>query len=446
MKIYYETRCVAELLPTEQGARLRYDPEWLATKQAFAISLRMPLPKMRAGRDTDHEFTPDIVTPWIANLLPEGDALDAISRLMGTSQSDILGILSRIGRDTSGALSFQEAGRTRMSYRLIEREDDLERMINELPARPLMAGEEGVSISLAGVQSKMGVFLDEDDRICIPTNGSPSNWILKPDSKLLWGSVWNEAFCMRLAAHAGLDVPQVRVGRAGDREYLLVKRYDRLSSKDGKIWRRLHQEDFAQAAGIFPQSKYERNQTGRPGLKLTDMVDLTRRAARQDIRKFISYVIFNTIACNPDAHAKNYSFLISASGAKLSPIYDVMCGLVWSGINKNLVNSINGKTDGNYLKARHWQREARACGLSPRILLSDVAELCDRVGSKLDATVEDLVALDPASRPMAEDCRKYIAQRILYLKNGLRETEERTSSSSDEEGEGSTPPSTGFPT
>ena len=176
------------------------------------------------------------------------------------------------------------------------------------------------------------------------------------------------------------------------------------------------------------------------------MVDLTRRAARQDIRKFISYVIFNTIACNPDAHAKNYSFLISASGAKLSPIYDVMCGLVWSGINKNLVNSINGKTDGNYLKARHWQREARACGLSPRILLSDVAELCDRVGSKLDATVEDLVALDPASRPMAEDCRKYIAQRILYLKNGLRETEERTSSSSDEEGEGSTPPSTGFPT
>ena len=446
MKIYYERRCVAEIEPTERGPSLRYDPDWLATKQAFPISLRMPLPNSRAGGQAQQEFSPEIVTPWIANLLPEGDALDAISRLMGTSQSDILGLLSRIGRDTSGALSFQEDGRTSMSYRPIEREDDLERMINELPARPLMAGEEGVSISLAGVQSKMGVFLDEDDRICIPTNGSPSNWILKPDSKSLWGSVWNEAFCMRLAAHSGIDVPDVRVGRAGEREYLLVKRYDRLSSKDGKVWRRIHQEDFAQAAGIFPQSKYERNQTGRPGLKLTDMVELTRRAARQDIRKFVSYVIFNTIACNPDAHAKNYSFLITASGAKLSPIYDVMCGLVWSGINKNLVNSINGKTDGNYLKGRHWQREARACGLSPRILLSDVADLCDRVEAKLDATVEDLAVMDAASRPMAEDCRKYIAQRILYLKNGLRETEEKTSSTTEEDIEDANTPSTGFTT
>ena len=47
---------------------------------------------------------------------------------------------------------------------------------------------------------------------------------------------------------------------------------------------------------------------------------------------------------------------------------------------------------------------------------------------------------------MAEDCRKYIAQRILYLKNGLRETEEKTSSATEEEIEDANTTSTGFTT
>ena len=39
----------------------------------------------------------------------------------------------------------------------------------------------------------------------------------------------------------------------------------------------------------------------------------------------LDYVIFNVLACNTDAHAKNYSLMISGKGFKLAPIYDVMC-------------------------------------------------------------------------------------------------------------------------
>ena len=136
-------------------------------------------------------------------------------------------------------------------------------MIEELPNKPFLVGEEGVSMSLAGVQSKIAVAVDDDGRICIPMNGSPSTHILKPDSPRLPGGVQNEAFCVTLAKRMRIPTPKVTTGRAGKRTYLLVKRYDRTDV--GGRCRRLHQEDYCQALGTPPTAKYECNQTGIPG-------------------------------------------------------------------------------------------------------------------------------------------------------------------------------------
>ena len=121
-------------------------------------------------------------------------------------------------------------------------------------------------MSLAGVQSKLAVAVDEEGRICIPMNGSPSTHILKPDSPRLPGGVQNEAFCLSLARRMKIPTPTVTTGRAGERTYLLVKRYDRTDV--GGRWRRLHQEDYCQALGMPPSAKV-RDQTrqeftGRP--------------------------------------------------------------------------------------------------------------------------------------------------------------------------------------
>lgn len=275
-------------------------------------------------------------------------------------------------------------------------------------------------MSLAGVQTKIGVHLDDEGKIFMPVGGAPSRWILKPDSPNLPGGVWNEAFCLRLAARVGLDVPEVRVGRAGSRRYLLIARYDR--QKQGEVWRRLHQEDFAQAMGVLPASKYERNQTGTPGPKLRDMFALTRQVADiASVNRLLQHVIFNVIACNTDAHAKNYSLKISAAGATLASLYDVMCAQVWPSITRNLSNTIAGKNRGDYLKGRHWQREAALCGLSPAATLRQVASLCGRVQVALPKVIEDMIGLDPESHDMADACRAEIDQRARYLTNGLKE-------------------------
>ena len=49
--------------------------------------------------------------------------------------------------------------------REVETEDALERIIDELPRKPFLAGEDGVSMSLAGVQSKLAVRVLEGGRI-----------------------------------------------------------------------------------------------------------------------------------------------------------------------------------------------------------------------------------------------------------------------------------------
>jgi serine/threonine-protein kinase HipA len=95
--------------------------------------------------------------------------------------------------------------------------EELERVIEELLAKPFLVGDEGVSMSLAGAQTKLPVALDSEGHICIPMNGSPSTHILKPDASRLWGGVQNEAFCLKLARRTGIATPDVTTGVAGKR-------------------------------------------------------------------------------------------------------------------------------------------------------------------------------------------------------------------------------------
>lgn len=415
MQIYFETRPVAELLPGDLGPGLVYHREWLSLRGAFPVSTRMPL---RA-----EPYTPDVVLPWIVNLLPEEDNLEAVARLTGVGKADALGILAEIGRDTSGALSFAERGTANMHYRAVDSEEALERIIEELPSKPFLAGDEGVSMSLAGVQTKIGVHLDAEGKVAIPLNGSPSTWILKPDTDRLWGTIANEAFCLRLARHVGLNVPDIRIGQAGRRRFLLIARYDRVN--EGEKWRRLHQEDFCQALGHFPSMKYEKNGRNRPGPRIRDLISATRQSVGiAGVIPMLRHVIFNILVCNTDAHAKNYSLLIQGGGTvQLSPIYDVMCAPVWPRITRYLAMSVATKRDGDYLLGRHWQREALLCGLGAPALLRLVGRMCDEVEAALDRTVADIAAMHPEGRAMAELCRDEIRKRTGHIRYGLKTTE-----------------------
>lgn len=385
LPVYYETRRVGAIQDHADGASFVYEPQWLQTRGAFPLSVLMPLSSKRVS--------PDVFVPWAANLLPEALQLKTVGRWLGIAPGDTIAILAEIGRDTAGALSIGKPGLVSTGgWRPIPGEAALERIIAELPSKPFLVGEEGVSMSLAGVQNKLGVAIDAEGRICIPHDGAPSTHILKPDSDRLFGGVQNEALCLTLARRIGLNVPHVTTGKAGKRTYLLVTRYDRI--EQGGRWRRLHQEDFCQALGKPPSAKYEANQTGIKGPTLLDMFALTRNAMRApDVLALLDHVVFNVLACNTDAHAKNYSLMISGRGFALAPIYDVMCAAAWEGITRNLAQKIAGKNRGEHLKRRHWLAFALECGLNGPRLVKRVEDLANRVLREVRAAAAEVDAM-----------------------------------------------------
>ena len=397
--IFYETWPVAQL-NGDDGISLAYDASWERRPSAFPLSLTMPL---RSG-----PYGPERVMPWLANLLPETH-LSEIGQQLKVSPQDILGLLIRVGRDTAGAFSIGEPRRDGNNFRIVENEAALERILDELPERPFLIGERGVSMSLAGVQDKLPVFVEKDGKIAIPLDGTPSTHILKPDIRRLAGSVTNEAFCMTLARLCGLDVADVTIARAGKRDYLQVKRYDRIADDQGTV-RRIHQEDFCQLLGLFPAEKYEQTGLGRRGgASLAQMFEaLAAYVSPAERLKLLDAVIFNILICNSDSHAKNYSVLIGASGtAKLAPLYDLMCAAPYRQVDQSLPQQLASKRNANELHGNDWRQFASAVGLSPASVTRRVQELSEKVLSALEEALEQI--------GRAPTCNNDVGTNLLFL-------------------------------
>ena len=138
LSVYFEQRRVGTIDIDKNGPGFTYDPGWVGLKGAFPISITMPLRSERIASDT--------FLPWAANLLPENVQLRTLGQLLGMARGDVIGLLSAIGGDTAGALSIGQPGRTAsLHWRPIDKPEDLERLIEELPNKPFLVGDEGVS-------------------------------------------------------------------------------------------------------------------------------------------------------------------------------------------------------------------------------------------------------------------------------------------------------------
>lgn len=431
-QIFYESLPVAAIDETAQGIVLAYDRDWLSRRSAFPVSMTMPL---RA-----EPYQADVLVPWLANLLPETH-LDQIGQVLRVSPQNILGILAQIGRDTAGALSFGYQREGSDAFRIIATEDELEGIISDLPMKPLLAGDKGVSMSLAGAQEKLGVAI-VDGNIAIPLDGTPSTHILKPDIKTMKASVQNEAFCLTLAKLIGLDAATVTTGTAGARSYLLVKRYDRIQTDKGI--QRIHQEDLAQTLGIFPKHKYEYAPVGagddvRSGPGLVELFGSVERNVSPGARlALLDAVIFNTICCNTDAHAKNYAILIGAGGStRLSPLYDTLCARIWPHITANMAQKLGERRVGAKVLGSDWQILARVVGLNATRTLDRVEHLCTLVeqhGNAARALVEEMPAggHDLLGRVMVEVMKSAgtLKRQLAHRREGPRRDPRRKASKS----------------
>lgn len=370
LTVWWNGAIVGTLRLDEHGdTTFVYAPDWLADPNAPALSRSLP----KQAEPFDRRRT----RPFFAGLLPEEAQRDAVARALGISKGNDFAFLKALGGDVAGALTLWPEGETPPVYDgAVAREplgdNALVDLLDALPTRPFLAGDEGLRLSLAGAQSKIPIVL-VDGQVALPAPGQPTTHILKPPMTRFPATTENEAFAMRLAAALGLSVAGVEPRRVKDRPFLVVSRYDRVIGDTGAA-HRLHQEDFCQALGIPPEHKYaaEGGPTFKVGFQL--LRDATSRPALE-VLKLLDAAIFQLIVGNADAHGKNYSLLYGPDGTVLAPLYDLMCTIAYPDVAPKLAMKIAGLATIEDLKMAPWTQFASDTGLGGAFVRRRTGEL-----------------------------------------------------------------------
>ena len=377
-----------------------YAPGWLSRLNAVALSASLPL----QGDSFDDRKT----RPFFAGLLPEGQMRRLIAQQFQVSGQNDFALLDHIGGECAGAVTFLKPGQALPAPTHGDdvqwlSDEEVVAILDELPRRPMLAGQDGLRLSLAGAQDKLPVVFD-GARLGLPRNGTPSSHILKPAIHAVEDSVTNEGFCMALAETMQLKPAKSKVHVVLRRPFLLVERYDRIVNDQGQR-QRLHQEDFCQALGVVPEMKYQ-NEGGPDLAQCFKLVRRVTRPSAPQILRLLDYVIFNALIGNHDAHAKNFSLLYLGKTPVLAPFYDTLSTAVYSTLTPKMAMKIGSKYKFSEVQARHWDQFAEGLGLTKaqakrRIL--DLAKSLPSTARKLrsvpehgfigNAMVEQIIAL-----------------------------------------------------
>ena len=232
--------------------------------------------------------------------------------------ADAFGLLAWYGAESAGSLSLLSPDAAQQPTGSLQPLPDaeLEGRIRRLPKTPL-THTAVKRMSLAGAQHKLAVVL-QDNVLFEPAGATPSTHILKPNhpDEDYPHSAINEWFIMRLAKRLRLDVPDVH-RRYVPSDVYLIHRFDRMASPQG--WQRRHAIDACQLLGLDRSFKYSQGSMN----SLASLAQACRSPAVARSRLF-TWLVFNVLIGNSDAHLKNLSFLVSHEGVQLAPFYDLL--------------------------------------------------------------------------------------------------------------------------
>jgi serine/threonine-protein kinase HipA len=312
-------------------------------------------------------------------------------------------------------LAEQEVPKRDYHYRKLDAKE-LAGILKELPKRPLLAGEKGIRLSLAGAQDKVAVRI-EGNEVSLPLGGAPSTHILKPAVERFVGVVFNEALRMTLATRVGIPAAKVEARKVEDIEYLLVERYDRkhVTIGDAPDIERLHQEDFCQAYNIVSELKYQKE--GGPSFK--QCFALLRNVSTApviDLANLLDAAIFNYLVGNNDAHGKNFSLEYPEKEIRLAPLYDVISTTIYPELNAEMAMRIGREYSSDRVTPKDFEQLAEDAGLAKPLVRRRIPELAT-------AAIEALAKIpisDKVSDEVADLIRERCARagRIPHLVQG----------------------------
>ena len=398
-------------------ATFRYDNAYL---QDLGTPLSLSVPCVHGDHD---------VGAWIDGLLPDNRRVREVwadrNKAETARPADLLA--TPIGTDCAGAVQFVPAG-TGMAHGYgnvrVLTEQAIAAWIRE--ARLDWATWGGESnpgqFSLGGAQAKCALHLD-GQQWGIPTGDIPTTHILKPGLDDCDDGDLVEHVCLSAARRLGLDAAHTDIAHFEDERVVAVTRFDRETTDDVTVVRRVHQEDLCQALGVLPQMKYQ----SEGGPSPSDIASLIQRESgnpERDLRKFRDALIYNWVIAAPDAHAKNYSMSLTGSHVALAPMYDVISILPYEHDKPHWKQRTAMKIGRDYTLRKSsrpsaWERTAMALHLDPDETIERAEDLLRRTPDAISDAIDDLADQDRSSAVLP-DLHRLVRRRANDVRQEFR--------------------------
>ena len=421
--IYLNHQLMGQLTNGKKGnLSFQYDQSWLNIKEATPISHAIPLSK--------EVYTGQKVIAVFENLLPDS-AIDKrnISKNVKALSSEIFSLLAEIGKDCVGAFQILQSSPEPTEYsKALEKEELnetlIEKMLIELDEKPLgLHHTSKFRLSIGGVQKKTALLLHEN-KWWKPIGATPTTHILKPEINNpdieLYKSVENEFYCLKILELFGLPVNSADIKTFGATKTLVIKRFDRKWTTDGKL-ERIQQEDLCQALSFTSDKKYQ-NDGGPTATKILNFLANSENNVNDIKTFFTSLVLFNLLGAT-DGHAKNYSIFLGRGGSfHLTPLYDVLSiqpSIDFYQFNKNFKMSLSvGKNrhyHGNYIKKQHYIETVKKANIDENLVSNWIDEIIESFESVFDKVESYLQSDFP--REIHESVKQGATKRLSLLKN-----------------------------
>jgi serine/threonine-protein kinase HipA len=417
LSVFLSGSHVGTLRRAPSGAvSFQYSAGWLNDPQAIPVSLSLPLRESR--------YSGEPVNAVFDNLLPDSeDIRRRVAERVGAGGTDAYSLLSSIGRDCVGALQFLSGDKYPDTLGAVQGEpidpEGIAALLDNLATAPLGLGDDNAfRISLAGAQEKTAL-LWHHDRWNKPIGTTATTHILKPsigrlpNGMDLTYSVENEFLCLKLLTALGLPAAKADITDFADRRVLVVERFDRKWTQDGRLFR-LPQEDCCQALGVPPTRKYQSE--GGPGLRnileLMSGSDEPERDQRIIMKAAMAFWLLGAT----DGHAKNFSLMLGTGGRfHLAPLYDVLTVqpiFDAGGIRRTEMKLAMSAGDNRHyrideIRLRHFIQTAARANVGRSVVESCFAELADSMSDAMAS----VASLDMPA-PLIESLDRAIRARI----------------------------------
>ncbi len=399
---------------TRQGERFTYTDSWLSNAYARPLSLSLPFAPGNAPCQGEE------VAYYFDNLLPDSDTIRRrLAQRYQAKGIDAFQLLAKLGRDCVGAIQLLPEEEVPTNLYQIQgkplTEAEIAQQLRRVATDTSLGrdqADDDLRLSIAGAQEKTAL-LQHDGQWFLPQGSTPTTHIFKLPLGLVGHmqadmrtSVENEWLCSKIVAAYGVPIASCEIAHFEEQKALVVTRFDRRLSTDGRWIVRLPQEDFCQAMGISPLRKYQAD--GGPSITSSMNLLLGSENRDADRRHFFKTQILFWLLAATDGHGKNFSIAhLPGAAYRATPVYDVMSSHPVIGAGKNkipyqkvkLAMAVRGSTN-HYLvdkiQRRHWISQGQQVGLS-----AEMSEaLIEEVISQTDAVIDRVSKSLPAGFPI----------------------------------------------